>query len=119
MFDGVDGRSPSGRRFRDLCRAYERECGGNLSVIGKTLIRQAASLTMQCEEMQAAQLNGKTVSIDDTVRMTSEIRRILAAVAGKPGRNQAAAPTLDDYAAQKFAAEPEQPDRVFTDGEAA
>jgi hypothetical protein len=97
-FDGIDGRTGVGRRYLDLCRAFEREAreagAADISTVGKTLIRQAASLTMRCEELQAAQLKGKKISIDDLVRMTSEIRRILAAVTGKQARNQAAAPSL-------------------------
>jgi hypothetical protein len=103
MFDGVDARSGVGRRYRDLCRAYEAEAGGGLSVIGRTLIKQAASLTVRCEQMQADLLNGKPVSCDEIVRMPSEIRRILAAVTNKPGRNQAAMPSLQDYIASKYA----------------
>jgi hypothetical protein len=101
LLHGVDGRLPAGRRFADLCRQYERqarEAGGDVSAVGRVLIKQAASLTMMCEQMQVDQLNGKTVAIDDVVRASSEIRRILAAVTGKPSRNQAAAPSaLDAY----------------------
>jgi hypothetical protein len=104
LLDGVDCRLPPGRRFADLCRAYERqarEAGGDLSVVGRTMIRQAASLTVMCEKLQADQLNGKEISIDDLVRASSEIRRILAVVTGKPTRNQAAAPSaLEAYLAE-------------------
>ena len=96
LLQGVDGRLPAGRRFADLCRAYEAQCGGNLTVVGKMLCKQAASLSIRCEQLQADVVIGKPVAIDDLVRATSEIRRILAAVTGKPSRNQAAAPSLLD-----------------------
>jgi hypothetical protein len=106
LLQGVDGRLPAGRRFADLCRAYETQCGGNLTVVGKMLCKQAASLSIRCEQLQADVVIGKPVAIDDLVRATSEIRRILAAVTNKPGRNQAAMPSLADYVLAKYGAEP-------------
>jgi hypothetical protein len=108
-FDGVDARSRHGRRFNDLCRAYEKEAGGSLSVTGKTLVRQAATLSLRCELMQAEMLRGRKVKIDDLVRMSSEVRRILAAVGIKTAAMKPAAETLDQYLARTYPAKPEQP----------
>ena len=35
-------RTPAGRRFRDLCRAFAAEIGGTLTEFEMSLIRQAA-----------------------------------------------------------------------------
>lgn len=78
LLDGVDCRLPPGRRFADLCRAYERqarEAGGDLSVVGKTMIRQAASLTVMCEQMQADQARCDVVARDPVSDGTSKSSR--------------------------------------------
>src|ERR1700676_1316966 len=77
---GVDMRSPVGRRFRDLCDGFEREAGGNLTETEKALIRTAGAMTLQSELLQAALVKGEPVNADDTIRLSSEARRILAPI---------------------------------------
>jgi hypothetical protein len=86
-----------------LCRGYEREAGGHLSTTGKVLVRQAATLSLRCELMQAEMLRGRKVKIDDLVRMSSEVRRILQAVGIKTAAMKPAAPTLAEHLAKRAA----------------
>ena len=50
---GIDGRSPTARRFRDLVQAYKAEIGGDLSEPEMAMIKTAASLSLTAELMQA------------------------------------------------------------------
>jgi hypothetical protein len=94
---GIDGRSPTARRFRDLVHAYKAEIGGDLSQTEMAMIKTAASLAIQAELMQADIVNGKMVDSDDLVRLSSEARRLVDAIAEKAGkRKPAAVQTIDD-----------------------
>jgi hypothetical protein len=56
---GIDGRSSTARRFRDLVAAFEAEIGGNLTEVERGLVKQAAALTIRAERPQADIVNGK------------------------------------------------------------
>ena len=57
LLQGIDGRSASARRFRDLIRSYGEDFDV-ASEADETLIRTAAMLTLRCEGMTAAMLRG-------------------------------------------------------------
>src|SRR6202035_3506846 len=71
---GIDGRSPTARRYRDLVQAVEAEIGGNLTEVERGLVMQAAALALRAEQMQADIVNGKMVDSDDLIRLSSEAR---------------------------------------------
>jgi len=77
ILPGVDGRSATARRFRDICRAYELQAGGNVTEVELDLIRQAAALVVRSEQMQAALILGKPVNNDELVRISSTAKRLL------------------------------------------
>jgi hypothetical protein len=107
---GVRGASKFGRRYRDLVDLYSAEVGGVLTETEMAMIKTAAALAIQGEMMQAAIINGEPVNTDDLIRLSSEVRRILDAIAEKAGkRKPAAVPALQAYLASKQAAaeEPE------------
>jgi hypothetical protein len=107
---GVKGSSKYGRRFRDLIEAYSKEIGGDLSQFDRAMVKQAAALAIQGEMMQAAIINGEPVNSDDLIRLSSEVRRILDAVAAKAAaKRKPAAPALAEYLAQRAANAPEAP----------
>jgi hypothetical protein len=101
---GIDGRSPTARRFRDLVQAYKAEIGGDLSETEMAMIKTAASLSLTAELRQADLVNGKTVDPDELIRLSGEARRLVAAIAEKAGKRKPAVPTLADYLASKQAA---------------
>ena len=79
LIAGVDGRSATARRFRDLIADYTRECGGkDLSPAEAWLVRQAAAMTLRAEQLQAAIVLGQPVLADELIRLSSEARRILS-----------------------------------------
>src|SRR3954466_9921248 len=74
---GVDYRSPKARRFKDLVDAYQREFEVTTES-DMNLVRDAAGLTLKCEEMQAAQIRGENIASDEIVRMSGARRRVLS-----------------------------------------
>jgi hypothetical protein len=99
---GIDMRSPTARRYRDLVQAYSAEIGGDLSQTEMAMIKTAAGLAVQAEMMQADIVNGKIVDSDDLIRLSSEVRRILDAIAEKAGkRKSATVPSLHDHAVKR------------------
>src|SRR3712207_4563673 len=82
---GVDGRTVAARRFRDLIAEFSADLGG-MAALGnaeRTLIRQAAALTMEAERVQAFIVKGEHVTHDALVRIPSEARRILLSLAAR------------------------------------
>jgi hypothetical protein len=107
---GIDGRSPTARRFRDLVQAYRAEIGGDLSQPEMAMIKTAAGLSLSAELMQAQIVNGISVNADDLIRLSSEVRRILDAIAEKAAgkRKPAAAPDIHEYVATNYATAEEE-----------
>jgi len=90
---GVDMRTPAGRRFRDLCRSFATELGGELSELERGLVRQCAAILLHAETQQVALVRGEPIKGDEAIRVASEARRLLdtlkAHVAGKRASPQA------------------------------
>jgi hypothetical protein len=103
LLEGIDGRSPLARRFRDLIKAYEAETGGNLTEVERGLIKQGAALTIRAEQLQADIVNGKPVDSDALIRLSSTAKRILGAISAKAAKRKPAAPTLQDHIARRAA----------------
>lgn len=102
---GIDGRSPEGRRFRDLCLSLATDLGGVDEISDSTalLIRQAATLSVHLERLQARLATG-----DSDIRTISEVSR-LANVHGRALRALgirkpvAKKRTIQDYLAERAA----------------
>src|SRR5215208_6638307 len=60
---GVDHRSATARRFRDLVHSFAKGLGGldRLTEAERTLVKQAATLTVAAEQLQAAVVRGERV----------------------------------------------------------
>jgi len=104
ILDGIDGRSASARRFRDICRSYEAEAGGTITEVERDLIRQAAGLTLRAEQLQAAIVRGEEVDSDQLIRLSSTAKRILGAISDKADKRKVPAASLKDYLAAKASA---------------
>jgi len=105
---GIDGRSPTARRFRDLVAAFEAEIGGNLTEVERGLVKQAAALTIRAEQLQADIVNGKPVDSDQLIRISSTAKRILGAIGEKAAKRKPSEPTLEDYLDRRAAAEADE-----------
>jgi hypothetical protein len=102
VLNGVDGRSASARRFKDLIANFSRDLGGleHLTEAEHALVRQAASLTLRAEQLQAAVVRGEPIDPDELIRLTSEARRCLSSVR----KREKPKPQLSDYLAERSAA---------------
>jgi hypothetical protein len=80
LLPGIDGRGRLARRFRDVTEALTRELrtGEALSTAQTALIRQAALIIVQTEEMQLAAARGDAIDPDDVVRLSAIALRILS-----------------------------------------
>ncbi len=104
LLDGVDGRSASGRRFRDLIRDFSEPFGGlkTLREGDRVLVKQAAALVLRAESMQADIVSGEAVDHDSLIRLSSEARRILSSI--KRRAKKPKAPAIHKYIAGRSAA---------------
>jgi hypothetical protein len=105
LLRGIDGRSADARRYRDLIVELVREHdgGGALSTTDLALIRQAASLTVRCEQMQSAVIRNEPIDEDMLIRLSSECRRILASLRKRTAKREPATPTLAEHLAKRAA----------------
>jgi hypothetical protein len=74
LLPGIDGRSATARRFRDICISYETEIGGNVTEVERDLVRQAAGLTLRAEQLQAAIVRGEAVDNDELIRLSRTLK---------------------------------------------
>lgn len=70
---GVDLRSKQGRRWRDVYSDAMRETGGR----HETLCKQAATLIVQRERMDAALARGEDVDVSLLIKLAGAINRTL------------------------------------------
>jgi hypothetical protein len=98
-----DGRTVASRRFRQLVEEFERELGGELSEVDRSLVRQAANLVQLNERISADVAAGAQVDADALVRVSSEMRRVLSVIRAKATKRKPDAPSLQDYLAAKAA----------------
>lgn len=100
LLEGIDGRSPAARRFRDLIQLYETEVSGDLTELERGLIRQAAALSLRSEQLQAAVVRGEDVDSDTLIRLSGEARRILTSLRKRHhGRDPHEASAIEDLVA--------------------
>lgn len=95
---GVDGRSPTARRFRDLIRAYEDEFDITTEA-DRVLVRQAALLALRSEQLQAAVVNGEAVDTELLTNLSGQIRRLLADLRRKAQQSAPAPASILDHLA--------------------
>jgi hypothetical protein len=105
----AEQRTKLAKRYDELVEQFTAEAGGDLTAAGRLLIAQAATLSLRAELMQRQMVGGRTVKIDDLVRLASEARRALASISGRPGAAKAPgmkivkpAETLDEYLARTY-----------------
>ncbi|SDR52651.1 hypothetical protein SAMN05519103_04556 [Rhizobiales bacterium GAS113] len=89
---GVHGSSQAGRQFRRIVTELVAELGGEpaLGPQGRLQVRQAATLALALEQMQAAVAKGEAVDMEDFVRTGNSLTRVLKGLGIK---KQAAQPT--------------------------
>ena len=78
LLPGLDGRSASARRFRDLVNAFVADMGGldRCSEIKLGLVRRLAATTVQAEMFEARMVNGEAIDIATLCTLASTTVRI-------------------------------------------
>ena len=99
ILEGVDGRSPGARRFKDLVAAFVSDLGGDshLNAAQRVTLRNAAAISLRLEQLQAAIARGESVDADELIRLASTSHRLLRGLPKQERSN----PALVDYLASK------------------
>jgi|GEM_PF-6712495 hypothetical protein len=78
---GVDRRTRAAKRWRDLFMAYAVESGAlGQGMARENLCRQAATMTVARERLDAATARGELVDADTLVRLGNALGRVLGAL---------------------------------------
>jgi hypothetical protein len=109
LLDGVDGRSLTARRFKDLIAAYCTDLGRPYAAMTepeRNTVRQAAAAQLQSETLQAALVRGEAVDTDQLVRLSNLTVRLLRSLGlcGPGPTNDNEQPDLDTFLATRGAA---------------
>ena len=98
LLPGLDGRSATARRFRDLVNAFVADMGGldRCSEIKLGLLRRLAAATVQAELLEAEMVNGEQIDIGQLCTLASTTVRIASRV-GLERRTKPVLPTVKDY----------------------
>ena len=101
---GGDGRGPWARRMRDVIELHISDLGGieAASEAEKSIIRRAATLTIELERLEAKFSAGKALDTDLDMyqRCSNSLRRLLEAV-GIQRRPRDVTPSVSEYLASK------------------
>ena len=106
LLPGLDGRSASARRFRDLVNAFVADMGGLdcCSEIKLGLVRRLAATTVQAEMLEARMVNGEAIDVSQLCTLASTTVRISQRL-GLERRTRDVTPPLPlDYAHDEGAA---------------
>jgi hypothetical protein len=98
---GVDMRTATGRRYRDLVRSYAAGLGP-LDERAKSLVRNAAGIGVHLEQLQVEIINCGKVDTRLLVRLANAQSRALAALgalASKAEKARSEGPTLEQHLA--------------------
>lgn len=96
LFEHEPTRLRSERRYRDLLEAYTAQFE-IVTEADRALVRNAATLTLEQEEMTAARIRGERVNGDDVVRMSSELRRVLSELKRRSQTDAPPAPSVTEH----------------------
>jgi hypothetical protein len=104
MLPGLDGRSATARRFRDLVNAFVADMGGldRCSEVRLGLVRRLAATTVQAEMLEARMVNGEVIDIATLCTLASTTVRLSQRL-GLERRARDVTPSVDQYLAARTA----------------
>ena len=102
LLAGVDARSATFRRYRDILVSLYGDMGGDPSEAQMQIARRAASLAVWCEEQDTKAVNGQPFDIASYTTASNSLRRLLADL-GLERKARNVTPTIAEYAARKAA----------------
>jgi hypothetical protein len=91
LMPGVDFRTGRGRRLRALLNAHLADLPGEATATDLALIRQAATIELQLEDLAVTVSRGESICNATQLRLSRELGRIVATLKGerRPGRRVA------------------------------
>ena len=97
LLPGLDGRSATARRFRDLVNAFVADMGGldRCSEIRLGLVRRLAAATVQAEMLEARMVNGEAIDISQLCTLASTTVRLSQRL-GLERKQRDVTPSLSD-----------------------
>ena len=97
LLPGLDGRSASARRYRDLVNAFVADMGGLecCSEIRLGLARRLAATTVQAEMLEARMVNGEAIDISQLCTLASTTVRLSQRL-GLERKQRDVTPSLSD-----------------------
>ena len=97
LLPGLDGRSATARRFRDLVNAFVADMGGldRCSEIKLGLLRRLAAATVQAELLEARMVNGEEIDISQLCTLASTTVRLSQRL-GLERKQRDVTPSLSD-----------------------
>jgi hypothetical protein len=102
LLPGVDGRSAWVRRCKDVINAHISDLGGvdNCSAAERSIIRRAAVLTTEMEQIEVRFATDQTLAgdLETYQRCANSLRRLLEAVGLQRRSRDISPPTLDEIA---------------------
>ena len=78
VLPGIDGRSATARRYREILSAITLDLGGQLTETQNAVARRAAALAIWCEEREAEMVNGNTLEIAEYTTAANALRRLMS-----------------------------------------
>ena len=104
LLPGLDGRSATARRFRDLVNAFVADMGGieRCSEVRLGLVRRLAATTVQAEMLEARMVNGDAIDIATLCTLASTTVRLSQRL-GLERRARNVTPSLGQYLAARTA----------------
>ena len=104
LLPGIDGRSPTARRYKDICAALVADSGGvdRCSEARLQLIRRFSAACVMAEEVEAALVNGEEISIAEHSLLSSTLVRLAQRI-GISRMPKNITPHLHDYLEQRTA----------------
>jgi hypothetical protein len=102
VLQGVDARSITFRRYREILASLIADMGGDPTEAQSQIARRAASLSIWCEEQDTAAANGTPIDIGAYTTASNSLRRLLESL-GLERKQRNVTPTIAEYAAQKAA----------------
>ena len=117
LLPGLDGRSASARRFRDLVNAFVADMGGldRCSEIKLGLVRRLAATTVQAEMLEARMVNGEAIDIATLCTLASTTVRLSQRL-GLERRARNVTPSVGQYLAARTAPATGDTPGMETDG---
>ncbi|MEY9671487.1 hypothetical protein ABIE93_001421 [Bradyrhizobium elkanii] len=100
--EGLDMRTSYALRFRDILRIHTDELGPTASEAELAIVRRAATLIVQLEQMEAkfAVEDASPTALETYQRLANSMRRLLESV-GLKRRPRDVTPNLHEYLASK------------------